>query len=188
MIVDDVFSSLDRTTQRRVWDRVFGLTGLLRRQGSAAVLATHFLDHLDQSDHVVVLGGDGHIASQGAFSEVKDSAFLKDLLIPESPTNDGEAGAVAGRGAEKPDHNTGRVAQDEIPGEGEDLLRSGGDVSLYAYWFRSIGWSYSVLALVLGITGTFFQIFPGRWYSRRYSLPRIDTVGHRHLFSKTISC
>jgi ABC-type dipeptide/oligopeptide/nickel transport system ATPase subunit len=40
-IFDDVFSSMDATTQSKVFDRVFGLRGLLRQWGITAILATH---------------------------------------------------------------------------------------------------------------------------------------------------
>lgn len=40
-IFDDVLSGLDATTSQHVFDHVFGWRGLLRRQGTTVILATH---------------------------------------------------------------------------------------------------------------------------------------------------
>lgn len=173
LIIDDVFSGLDRTTQRRVWNRVFGPIGLLRHQGSAAVLATHYLEHLDQSDHIVVLGGDGRIACQGPLSKVNDTTCLKDLLVHETCAKHEDVRVDTQKSTGASEGNKGAVVQNENPSDEQDLLRSGGDVSLYTYYFKSIGWHYGASALVLGITGTFFHIFPGTQNSRSSSLRHI---------------
>ena len=41
MLFDDVFSGLDKMTQKNVFGRVFGPEGLLRRWGTTVVLGTH---------------------------------------------------------------------------------------------------------------------------------------------------
>ncbi len=41
IFVDDVLGGLDWGTQRLVWEKVFGPDGLLRRNGTTVVLATH---------------------------------------------------------------------------------------------------------------------------------------------------
>lgn len=41
ILVDDVLSGLDWTTQETVWTEVFGPQGLIRRNSLTAVLATH---------------------------------------------------------------------------------------------------------------------------------------------------
>lgn len=40
-VVDDIFSSLDKKTQKLVWDNVFGPNGIVRELGSSAIIATH---------------------------------------------------------------------------------------------------------------------------------------------------
>lgn len=40
-IFDDVFSGLDKATEQAVFTQVFGRDGLLRRNGTTVVLATH---------------------------------------------------------------------------------------------------------------------------------------------------
>lgn len=165
IVADDVLSGLDQTTQRHVWDRVFGPTGLLRRQKSTVILATHFLDRLGQADHVVVLEHDGRVACQGAFAEVKDCAYLKEhqeALAQDSNSEDDTKKDSSAKPTQKgskrtPQHSTEHSGTDEE----QDLLRSGGDTRLYMYYLRSIGWRYGLTALGLGLVGTFFKIFPG---------------------------
>lgn len=41
MFIDDVLSGLDWATQRHVWTRVFGPSGLLRKNNATVILATH---------------------------------------------------------------------------------------------------------------------------------------------------
>lgn len=38
---DDVFSGLDKVTEQAVFSRVFGKDGLLRKNGTTVILATH---------------------------------------------------------------------------------------------------------------------------------------------------
>jgi len=40
-IFDDVFSGLDKVTEKTVFNRVFAQDGLLRRSGTSIILATH---------------------------------------------------------------------------------------------------------------------------------------------------
>jgi ATP-binding cassette, subfamily C (CFTR/MRP), member 1 len=41
VILDDVFSALDRSTERLVFERTFGKNGLVRKLGSTVILVTH---------------------------------------------------------------------------------------------------------------------------------------------------
>jgi ATP-binding cassette, subfamily C (CFTR/MRP), member 1 len=69
-IFDDVFSGLDATTERHVFDRLFGPTGLLRLNHSTIIVATHAVNLLPWADQIVALGKDGRIAEQGTFAEL----------------------------------------------------------------------------------------------------------------------
>jgi ABC-type multidrug transport system ATPase subunit len=41
LIADDIFSGLDPESRRHIWTQVFGPSGLLRRQRTTVILATH---------------------------------------------------------------------------------------------------------------------------------------------------
>lgn len=83
-VFDEPFSSLDRATEKVVFDRVFSSTGLLRRNGIVVIVATHAIHHLPSADHIVVLNSLGHIMEQGSFENLKQYGdFVKDLRVSE---------------------------------------------------------------------------------------------------------
>lgn len=79
LIMDDVFSSLDADTEERIFNRLLGSRGLLKRQRTTIILVTHAgepynaiavssiltilcaVRRLAYADHIIALGGDGSI-------------------------------------------------------------------------------------------------------------------------------
>ncbi|KAK5998615.1 ABC multidrug transporter B [Cladobotryum mycophilum] len=161
MIIDDILSGLDWTTQRHVWDQVFGRAGLLRQHGIAVILATHSLGHLDDSEDVILLGDDGHIAQKGVFGTLRTSPQMQ-ALLPLSNERNSTKGADASQDSfetqqYKPHEE--EATDDEV----DDTLNSQGDASLYLYYFQSIGWRRGLLFVLSGILSTFFHIFQDVW-------------------------
>ncbi|KAF9783049.1 hypothetical protein IL306_010591 [Fusarium sp. DS 682] len=77
IVLDDVFSSLDKTTADTVFHRLIGTDGLLRM--STVILATSNAHFLQFADFVTVLE-DGHIArNQVPYSEVKATKTLSTI-------------------------------------------------------------------------------------------------------------
>lgn len=66
VIIDDVLSGLDKTTEKLVFSRVFGRNGLLRQMHCTIVLATHSVRWAAQSDKVVVVS-DGRVIADGHY-------------------------------------------------------------------------------------------------------------------------
>lgn len=66
VVVDDVLSGLDKTTEKIVFSRVFGRNGLLRQMQCTVVLATHSVGWAAQSDKIVVVS-DGSIVADGHY-------------------------------------------------------------------------------------------------------------------------
>jgi ABC-type uncharacterized transport system ATPase subunit len=52
---DDVFSGLDKVTEQAVFSRVFGRDGLLRKNGTTIILATHAGKYLAVRSKINVL-------------------------------------------------------------------------------------------------------------------------------------
>jgi ATP-binding cassette subfamily C (CFTR/MRP) protein 1 len=69
-IFDDIFSQLDMTTQNKIFSRILGPQGTLRRRNTTVILATHASRFLRYTDHVVVLNDKGTISEQGSFDEL----------------------------------------------------------------------------------------------------------------------
>ncbi|KAM0258788.1 hypothetical protein ACHAQJ_003630 [Trichoderma viride] len=89
-IFDDVFSALDKATERIVFARVFGKDGLLRRSRTTIILATHSVHLLPSSDNIIALGQDGQVIEQGSFAKLRSSGkYVQSLDITHPhPDND----------------------------------------------------------------------------------------------------
>ena len=74
LVLDDVFSGLDGSTQDMVCQAVFGLDGLVRRRGATTILCTHSTQFLSVADHIILLSSDGMILDQGNPLEIMQDA------------------------------------------------------------------------------------------------------------------
>ncbi|KND91880.1 Multidrug resistance-associated protein 1 [Tolypocladium ophioglossoides CBS 100239] len=159
LLVDDVLSSLDATTRNHVWNRVFGPSGLCRTTGTAVVLATHFLDMLQETDNIVVLES-GHIKNQGTLSTLRSKGCLPHQAQTDTSnpllTDKGEVAA--------PSENRHPEREQVVDADKmNDLMRRSGDSSLYWYYFKSFGWSYGLVAATARVATAFFLLFPQIW-------------------------
>jgi ABC-type multidrug transport system fused ATPase/permease subunit len=69
VIIDDILSGLDNTTEKLVFDRVFGQNGLLRKSRTTVILATHSTHFAPQVDKIVIMSA-GRIVDQGTYEEL----------------------------------------------------------------------------------------------------------------------
>ncbi|OAR00109.1 hypothetical protein LLEC1_04813 [Akanthomyces lecanii] len=143
-IFDDVLSGLDPVTRDAVVTRVFGPDGLLRELGIIAILATHITDRMDVADKIVVLDAEGHIRSQGppeVVAEASTLAACNSTATESSAMPQGQAEA-------QPD-------EEEVD-EAKQLLRQTGDVAVYKFYFKSLGWTnFATFALIVSCEGAF---------------------------------
>jgi hypothetical protein len=134
------------------------------------------VDHLQDADHIIILGEDGLNAQQGSFNHVQANPYLQSLLNPQSiPREKGEAPKAERALATSEQQATAETAahtDDEqertkrAAGEVEeqdDLLNRTGDMSLYWYYFKTVGWHFAGVALSLGILAAFSHLFPRRF-------------------------
>ncbi|KAK0120688.1 hypothetical protein ONS96_010891 [Cadophora gregata f. sp. sojae] len=70
LILDDVLSGLDGSTQDHVCRSLFGPAGLLRERGTTTVVCTHAIRFSSFADQIIALATDGTIVEKGAFSEI----------------------------------------------------------------------------------------------------------------------
>lgn len=59
LLLDNIFSSLDRTTSRFIFENLLGEYGILRDEETLVVLVTNVLDHLQYADKVFLLDTSG---------------------------------------------------------------------------------------------------------------------------------
>ncbi|KAK6338386.1 hypothetical protein TWF730_002449 [Orbilia blumenaviensis] len=160
VILDDVFSGLDMHTQSKVFNRVFGSQGLLRKSGSTVILATHSVNLLRYADKVIALGSGGEILEQGSFNELLkvETGYVKGIY-EESEKNTETISS---------EHSEPILAQQSPPLEKQrdtpsDPKRQSGDWSLYTYFFSRVGTRVTIAFVVLETLWAFFSSFPTLW-------------------------
>ncbi|KAK1755647.1 ABC transporter FUM19 [Echria macrotheca] len=154
-LLDDILSALDGETENRVFERVFGHEGLLRRSRTTVVLVTNSTQFFSSANHIVILGAGG-VKEQGPWEAIveKSAAILK--FIPSSH-HDVKTGTSP---ADLAKLSAQLRARDEAA---VDLARKTGDIYLYNYYFRSIGLvNLAVNAACTALYGIFI-IAPQPW-------------------------
>lgn len=165
-IFDDIFSGLDTVTQKRVFTRLFGSEGLLHRWRATVIIATHAVNLLPYSDHIVALDSDGRILEQGSFASLKErNGYIQSLKVdeaqaefastPTSDQHDKEEVSVTQGGKCKISKSAAMVTTGK--------KSAPVDLAVYRYYLKSIGWIYALIFVFLQIVGAFFSAFPILW-------------------------
>ena len=156
LILDDVFSGLDATSEDRIFSRLLGKRGLLRQLGATVILVTHAANRLSYADHIISLSVQGTASEQGTFElllasngyvaglAARHTTEADDLPKEEPPTK------VAGN------DNTART------NAAADLQRPVGNWEVYNYYFTSVGRVRIVAWLVLMSCYSALLRFPGK--------------------------
>ena len=80
ILMDDPISALDANVKKSIFEKV--MLGHLKNK--TRILVTHAVDFLNLVDKVIVMRG-GEIVLQGAFEEIKNNPYLKQLLDIHKP-------------------------------------------------------------------------------------------------------
>ncbi|KAI4745287.1 multidrug resistance-like protein [Aureobasidium sp. EXF-12298] len=166
IILDDVFSQLDVSTQSVVFDRLLGQRGLLRRWKTTVVMATGAVKFLPRADLIVVLSSDGTVEGQGSFRELHAAGTNATNFItsidagPEDETKTDSATKREPKGAEKIE-STGSKSKPED--KKLDAARQNGDFGIYKYYFACISWTVVAMFLLLQFAYAFLCTFPTVW-------------------------
>ena len=159
VILDDVLSGLDADTENRVFHNLFGRNGLLRKHRTTVIIASSSAKRLPYADHIVALSSDGRILEQGNFKELSGAGgYISSFNLPPPDWNYLAAYSKFSE-VEKEKLNP---SVEIIPGEtADDASRRNGDISVYLYYIRAVGWM-ATLIFVLAISAFIFCIsFPG---------------------------
>ena len=123
IILDDVLSALDATTEKTLVQRVFGPKGLLRQSKTTTLLITQATQYFPIADHIIILGSDSGVAKQGSWEALRsDFESIKDIVE--------QSGTEKSAAAVKADP----IQADAIKKANEaesDLKRRTGDYSVY---------------------------------------------------------
>ena len=135
---------------------------------------------LPYSDHIVCLSPDGVIDAQGTFAAlIQAGGYVSSFSLPRAdwkyaPESDDQILRVAldkeqeGMAVTEPKETDSSLSltssETALPGEGGDSAsRRTGDVKIYFYYIKSVGWRASLI-FVLAIVGFVVCIsFPSKW-------------------------
>ncbi|KAL8774135.1 MAG: hypothetical protein Q9209_001243 [Squamulea sp. 1 TL-2023] len=210
-LLDDVLSGLDMDTEHQVFHNLLGLDGLLRRQSTTVILTSSSSKRLPYADHIIVLNDKGRIEEQGTFAELNaNGGYVSGLDLPSADWRTRNYGASTS----SLDHLLPTASQDFIPSlpptkevliedaESEfEANKRTGDLSIYAFYARSVG-VWAVITFVVAMSGYVFcisfpQIWLGWWATANAKAPNDDLgywlgiyalLGVAGLLSLIVSC
>ncbi|KAI4279834.1 MAG: hypothetical protein L6R38_004935, partial [Xanthoria sp. 2 TBL-2021] len=189
-MLDDVLSGLDTDTEHQVFHNLFGLDGLFRRQATTVILTSSSSKRLPYADHIVVLNDTGHIEEQGSFAELNaNGGYVSSLDLPSADWRTRNHGVSTS----SLDHLLSTPSQDFIPSlpptkeiieeaEAEfEANKRTGDLSIYAFYAKSVG-VFAVVTFVVAISAYVFcisfpQIWLGWWAAANAKAPN-DNLGY----------
>ncbi|KAJ5434324.1 ABC transporter transmembrane domain type 1 [Penicillium cf. griseofulvum] len=156
LLLDDIFSALDRKTKGTIIARLLGVDGLLRKTKSTIVLVTHEMEQLPCADRIYFLS-DGRLGQAepcvgNVYQEIRSDAVeaeskeFPELAIEDKATLISKANKI------------------------DDLRRAAGDSAVYAYYLRYVGWTNAVIFIFFVtmnvFSSTYSQIWLKRWADR----------------------
>ncbi|KAK1987265.1 ABC transporter [Colletotrichum cereale] len=162
VVIDEALNGLDVFTQNHVWNSLFSPTGLVRQYGASVSLLTFIaVSHLNFADNIVILGDNGRIAQQGNLETIQNNPQLKSLALENNLRDDStpfknKTTSVPWQQTESPRREA------EVDPE-QDLLRRAGDITLYWYYLKSVGWSYGSASVIFLVLDCFVRVFPQIW-------------------------
>ncbi|KAH8698352.1 multidrug resistance-associated protein [Talaromyces proteolyticus] len=150
LLLDDVFSALDRKTRTTITTRLLGVDGLLRKANSTVVLVTHEMDQLSLADQIYVLS-DGRLRQK----EPRDGNIYQGMGS-DAVENEGSKGLLA-LGVED------KAAMFSKVNEIDDLRRATGDSAVYTYYLRYVGWTNAVIFIFFVTINVFSSTYSRKW-------------------------
>ncbi|AEO61238.1 ABC transporter [Thermothelomyces thermophilus ATCC 42464] len=192
VILDDVLGGLDNTTENHVFHSLLGEKGLLRGMEATVLLVSSSAKRLPYSDHIVCLGSDGKIDSQGTFAQLDAAGgYVSSFCLPRAdwaytPEDEDqrpevaleklppslttvedrsgvEGDSSASSTSSKTAYNNNSNNNNNNADGGDGMSRRTGDIQIYLYYIKSVGW-WATLIFVFAISGFAFCLsFPTIW-------------------------
>ncbi|KAI5839654.1 P-loop containing nucleoside triphosphate hydrolase protein, partial [Morchella snyderi] len=163
LLLDDIFSGLDRTTTEQLFERLWGADGLLRRMGTTVIFATHGVGYLRYSDTVIALSTDGRVAEAGPTADVLAAGgYVAGLMTGRESKAGDEAEEEGGDEAAAEQQQQLQAPEEAVEEEAEAEERPR-DRDVYKYYFKSIGRLNSACFLLGGVCFGVLLKFPDQW-------------------------
>jgi ABC-type multidrug transport system fused ATPase/permease subunit len=155
LILDDIFSAVDATTGRYLFEKA--LCGPLGA-GRTRILVTHHVALVKSKANYIVELGDGTVEHAGLMSEIEDGGILKEILSHESPevikddedataVNSEESSDIEGNG-EPLKKIDSKAAAKFVEEEAREKGRVKKDI--YIGYIKSCGgWPFCIVAIIV---------------------------------------
>ncbi|KAM0552701.1 hypothetical protein ACHAPJ_007798 [Fusarium lateritium] len=163
VILDDVFSGMDAHTAEFVSQQLLGKRGLLRRDATTVILATHnaMADLLIalEGEKIAAIGSPEALRSEG-YPVKHDRQESRDGNIEDTEQVQGEISDQVDPSVEQ---FTRSSSETEVEAKEDDPRRKQGDVSVYKYYLSSSGWSTTLTFIAFTMASVFCTEFPTIW-------------------------
>ncbi|OLN96559.1 Canalicular multispecific organic anion transporter 1-like protein 1 [Colletotrichum chlorophyti] len=162
LLLDDVFSGLDNSTSKAVFQRLLGPDGLLRQAGMTVLLATNHVNFLPAADCITMIEDNSILHNQISFDSVARSVWghLADESRGKDPEHNTEENKNSSH-VSKP-AKAERLTASPRATEAE-LTRQTGDTECYRLYFSSIGWQILSIFMILVILFVAMTKLPQIW-------------------------
>jgi ATP-binding cassette, subfamily C (CFTR/MRP), member 1 len=149
LILDDILSGLDKTTEMLVFKRVFGWNGLLRRSRSTVILATHSSHWASEADEIITMSNET-ILEQVPFDALVH-AWELGLLSTEDPESNLISDADTIHRDQAMDESSKKPSNIKVLEDTTSLdeERRSGDKRSFAAYLSSVGIFHVTLYIVL---------------------------------------
>ncbi|UPK94751.1 hypothetical protein LCI18_005686 [Fusarium solani-melongenae] len=155
---DDIFSGLDKVTEQAVFSRVFGRDGLLRKNGTTIILATHAVHRLPESNFVIALDKGGRLIEQGTFSGLRSGGGYVESLDISSHFDESDSDPSSS--SDSPSEPKRPESQ---PQQQKDEAEPPSDRSVFMYYFKAIRGHNNTMQVFLIVTQGVIASFRYVW-------------------------
>ena len=182
LVIDDMLAGLDNTTEKLVFDRVFGRNGILRKSEATVILATHATHYARYADRILVMS-EGRIIEQGTYQElIERNVDFRKFDGDHASEKDGESEESTMEDEKELLLTNPIIAVED---EAEDASRQAGDRRSLLFFFKAIGSKHmfiSVFSCIIGIAMTQIQFLWLKWWAESDDKSKSGTVRQLYLF------
>lgn len=164
VVLDDIFSALDRKTAVTALFRLCGPDGILRKAGATVILCTYLPECLDVADQTILLDDKGGVTLE---SNAQDSALRSRVR---------ELGTQMGATSEKVELDMTPIKRKAETNKSEMELLKGRrrqDMSLYTMFINSIGkryfWPWILVAICVPLGESMIGVYMRVWVTNAAS-------------------
>jgi ATP-binding cassette subfamily C (CFTR/MRP) protein 1 len=140
-LIDDMIAGLDNTTEKLVFNRVFGKNGLLRKMAVTVVLATHATHFARYADRILVIS-DGRLVEDATYQEVIDNVNGNLGQISDTSTIQHETVDMDDPKLQQGEH-TIMAIPDQV--EEDNTSRQGDNDQSLPFFLQAIGLTHTAL-------------------------------------------